>query len=70
MYFAGFCLRLSGKQIARYRSALMATTMNTVTLCSRGVRGRVGQSQGDNKEFYDRSCDLRYMATDEYDYFY
>ena len=52
MYFAGFCLRLSGKQIARYRSALMATTMNTVTLCSRGVRGRVGQSQENNKEFY------------------
>ena len=62
MYFAGFCLRLSGKQIARYLSALMATTMNTVTLCSRGVRRRVGQSQG-NKEFYDRSCDLRYIAT-------
>ena len=57
MYFAGFCLRLSGKQIARYRSALMATTMNTVTLCSRGVRGRVGQSQV-NTEIIDRGSTL------------
>ena len=34
MYFAGFCLRLSGWQMARCRSALIATTMNTVTDCT------------------------------------